>query len=230
MSDILQLTGERAGSRSVLAPSLFAALPETSRAALIAAGRTRRFADGQLVQQRGEDSGGFWLVESGQVSLGQFGADGAFNAVALLGPGDSFGELALLAGRRRVVDAVASGKAELRVIPAAALQRLLVQPADAAALIGALAGQFHEALDLLIAFRRSDGAARLARTLAALAQDQPLPVRLRIGQQALADLVGTSRMTVSAALARLERQGLVRRGYGWIEVLDTAGLVHTSGS
>lgn len=224
MSDILQLTGEPAGSRSVLAPSLFSALPEASRAALIAAGRTRRFADGQLVQHRGEDGGGFWLVERGRISLGQFGADGAFNAVALLGPGDSFGELALLAGRSRVVDAVASGKAELRFVTAAALQRLLAQPTDGAALISALARQFHEALDLLIAFRRSDGAARLARTLAVLSQNRVPPVRLPIGQQELADLVGTSRMTVNTALGRLQRQSLVKRGYGWIEVLDPNGL------
>ncbi|HEX4846909.1 MAG TPA: Crp/Fnr family transcriptional regulator [Novosphingobium sp.] len=219
MSNSLQSSSDPEVLRTVLAPGLLAGFPAEARAELIAAGRTRRVAAGQLIQQRGDPVGTFWLVESGHVRIGQFDPDGAFNAIAVLGPGDSFGELALLAGRRRVVDAVAVGPTRLRAIPAAALHRLArTNPAVASALIEALARQFHEALDLLAAFRRSNGAARLVRTLAVLVQDRPGPVRLALGQQALADLVGTSRMTVSTALASLERQGLIRRGYGWIEV------------
>ena len=61
---------------------------------------------------------GFWLIESGSVAVGQFLPDGDFRGVALLGPGDSWGELAMFADRPRVVDAVARSACKLRHIRA----------------------------------------------------------------------------------------------------------------
>lgn len=215
-------------ARSMLAPTVFDGLPPAAQAALRAAGRRRDFADGQLIQHRGDDGGGFWVIELGRARVGQFDAHGAFNAVVLLGPGDSFGELAVLAGRPRVVDAVAMGPSTLMFVPAAALDRVLVEdPLALRGIVAALAEELQESLDLLMVLRRSHGAERVARTLATLARDRPGPARIGIGQQELADLVGTSRMTVSTILARLEGQGLVKRGYGWIEVLDGPGLRDT---
>jgi len=43
-------------------------------------------------------------------------------------------------------------------------------------------------------------------------------------QQALADLTGTSRMTVNQVLRALEAQGAIRRGYGTIEIIDPVAL------
>lgn len=225
MSEFLHSLIQHAKPPSVLAPSLFGAFPPALQAQLRQAGHLRQFADGQVVQQRGDEEAGYWLIEAGQVRLGQFGPDGAFNAVTLLSVGESFGELALIARRGRVVDVLAIGKAQLRFIPAAVFERLLESdPVAMRSFLEVLAQQFHDALDLLIALRRSSGVARLARTLAVLVRDRPAPIRLTIGQQELADLIGTSRLTVNAALGQLERAALVRRGYGWIEVLDPAGL------
>jgi CRP-like cAMP-binding protein len=48
---------------------------------------------------------------------------------------------------------------------------------------------------------------------------------LETTQAALADTIGVTRVSVANTLAELEREGLVRRGYGAIEIPDVKGLL-----
>ena len=227
MSRTRQLTVTLASpGRSLLAPMLFEALPAALQAKLRAAAPPRRFADGQLIQSRGQAADGFWLIEAGAVSVGQFLPHGEFRGVALLGPGDSYGELAVLSGRPRIVDAVARGAASLRLIRGAAFERLLAaNPGAMRALLGALAAQLQETLDLLAGIRRGTTAARAAGLVANFAGGAGEgPRTVAVTQQEIADLLGVTRATANAALAELEQAGLLRRAYGRIEVPDPARL------
>lgn len=202
---------------------LFDALPVAVRAALRDAAPTRRFGDGQIIQHKGQAAEGFWLIEEGAVSVGQFTAEGDFRGVALLGPGDSYGELAVLSGRPRIVDAVARGEARLRHIGTGAFERALAaDPATMRALLGAMAAQLQETLDLLAGFRRGSNAARAAGLIANLAGGGAGEVM--VTQQEIADLLGVTRATANGALAMLEAKGLIARGYGMIAVPDPARL------
>lgn len=224
----LSASGE---ARSVPGPTLFSGLDPAQQQTLRAAGRRRRFADGQMIQLRGDEARGFWLIEVGEVRIGQFDAHGHFNAIAQLRSGDSHGELAMLADRPRVVDALAAGPVEALWIPATALEALLAaDPGAARRLIAGLARQVQDMIDVVALIRRSRGADRIAQVLAILAADQPEHCRIAITQQALADLTGTSRMTVSQVLGTLEGQGMIRRGYGAIAVLDLPGLRDLGGA
>ena len=78
---------------------LFETLDTALQAHLIKGSTEREFGDGQIIQQRGDVADGFWLIQQGAVTVGQFLPDGEFRAVALLGPGDSYGELAVFSGR-----------------------------------------------------------------------------------------------------------------------------------
>mgnify|MGYP006271902833 CR=1 FL=1 len=62
---------------------------------------------------------------------------------------------------------------------------------------------------------------RVARRVLALAGRAPALV---IMQEQLGALVGATRNAVIRALRDLEEDGLLRRGYGRIEILDRAGL------
>lgn len=217
-------------TRPLSAPTLFGELPAEVRARLRAEAPRRRFADGELIQQRGDESGGFWLIESGQVRLGQFSSGGTFSAVSQLGPGDSFGELALLSGRPRAADGYAVGAADLLWIAAPSYEAALARdPAVMRGLLGALSAEVQEFIDFVSMLQRGDAGARVAHFLANLARDRPLPCRVRMTQQDLAELVGATRVTVGTVLGRLENEGAVRRGYGVIEVLDAARLRRISG-
>ena len=211
--------------RSLSSAMMFSVLAPALQARLRAAAAPRRFADGQLIQQRGDAARGFWLIEEGAVAAGQFRADGEFRQVALLGPGDSYGELALLAGRPRVVDAVARGPALLRHIDGPAFERGLAEdPAAMRALAGAMAAQLQEVLDVMAGIRRGTATMRTAGLLANLCGATEGTQRVAVTQQEIADLLGVTRATANGALRELEEAGLVVRGYRAIELRDVGAL------
>ena len=182
----------------------------------------RQFPDNALIQQRGEKTQGFWLIEQGQVAVGQFLEDGAFRAIAVLGPGDSYGELALLTRRERIVDAVARGPATLRWIDGTRFETALMQDLAAArSIIGALAEELQELIDLLANTRRGTATHRIARFLSRLADGEG---KVRMSQEELAELVGVTRATVNAALRDFEEQGLIARGYREVALMDRAAV------
>lgn len=220
MSNNLQFT-----QRRLSAPMLFSALPDSVQQELRDQSPLRSFDDGQLIQQRGDAPKGFWLIDQGSVAVGQFLRDGEFRGVALLGPGDSWGELAMFAERPRVVDAVARTPCRLHHIAAvqfeAALQR---DPGAMRSLLSALSLQLQEVLDVVAGIRRGSAPARVAGMLLTLSEKAPDPMLLDISQQELGELLGLTRATVNAALRDYQSQGLIRRHYARIEVQDLDGL------
>ncbi|WP_394730511.1 Crp/Fnr family transcriptional regulator [Altererythrobacter sp. GH1-8] len=207
--------------RSLEAPMLIEVLDPALQAHLIRGGRVRSYSNGEIIQQRGEAADGFWLIEEGAVMVGQFMRDGEFRAVALLGAGDSYGELAVFSGRPRIVDAVSRGESKVRFIAAKPfLDALGNYPVATRKLLGALSAQLQDTLAQLAGLRRGTNPERLAGLLATMADRAGQVATVRATQQELAELLGVTRATANAALRELERQGLVRRGYGTIEILD----------
>lgn len=200
---------------------LFSALDSGLKAHLLRISRERTFADGQIIQQRGDAADGFWLIEEGAVRVGQFLPDGEFRAVALLGPGDSYGELAVFSGKPRIVDAVSRGESRLKLIAAKPfLEALGNYPASTRALLGALSEQLQDTLSILAGLRHGTNPARLAGLLATMAGEDSGPASVTITQQELADLLGVTRATANAALRELDKRRLVKRGYGSIAIPD----------
>ena len=205
---------------------LFETLDTALQAHLIKGSTEREFGDGQIIQQRGDVADGFWLIQQGAVTVGQFLPDGEFRAVALLGPGDSYGELAVFSGRPRVVDAVSRGPSRLRLITARSfLQALGNYPASTRALLGALSEQLQDTLNLLAGMRRGTNPARMAELLANLAGSGSGEISIAITQQELADLLGITRATANAALRTLQTERLIKRQYGAINIPSRDRLV-----
>lgn len=204
---------------SLAAPMLFAALSEELQAEARRHAIRREFPEGSIIQQRGDKARGFWLLESGSVAVGQFLPDGEFRAAALLGPGDSWGELAIFANRPRVVDAIARKSSEALFIPAAEFEALLARhPAAMRGLLAALSAQLQEVLDLLAGIRKGSALPRIAGMLANLARNTNDNVSVSLTQHELGELLGLSRATVNAGLREFERKGLLTRRYGQIVI------------
>lgn len=207
--------------RSLMSPMLFSALDPALRVHLLRSAAVREFSDGQIIQQRGDKADGFWLIEEGSVVVGQFLPEGEFRAVAVLGAGDSYGELAVFAGKPRIVDAVSRGNSRVRLIAARPfLEALGNYPASTRALLGALSEQLQDTLSQLAGLRRGTNPQRLAAILANMASDQAPPVSVKVTQQELAELLGVTRATANAALRELQQRRLVQRGYGAILIPD----------
>lgn len=192
-------------------------------ALLVRAGRRCRFDAGMVIQQKGDSGDGFWLIESGNVSVCRFGALGVVKIFDVLGPGDLFGELAHFAGVARQVDIVAETDVAMVRVETAAIDALLeTEPAFARWLLKSLAHQLRSALDRIDGDRTLSAEDRVKRLLKDMvARDGP---ELHITQEALANYVGVSRVTVGAILNRLSREGLIRIGYRKIYVTNPDGL------
>lgn len=211
--------------RSMVAPTLFGGLAAHLREQLRKSAPRRNFSDGAIIQQRGDTSTGFWLIETGRVTVGQFLPDGYFRALAVLGPGDSYGELALFSGLRRVVDAVARGPAGLRWIDGVRFEAVLANdPASMRRMLGALAEELQEMLEIVAGLRRGSASRRISALLLNLAGSDTRRARISIGQNEIAELAGVTRATVNKVLRDLERDGILARGYGLVEILDPAAL------
>ena len=208
--------------RSLVVPMLFDALEPGLKQDLIAASPVRTYRDGQFIQHRGTRADGFWVIDQGLVRVGMYMAEGEFRAVADLGPGDSYGELAVFSQRPRVVDAVSGGVSAVRFIAAAPFLDALAQyPASNRAMLGALAGQLQDTLDHLAGMRQGSNRARLAGLLANLSATGS---EVRVTQQELAEFLGVTRATANAALKSLENEGFIERLYGSVRIVDRQAL------
>jgi CRP/FNR family cyclic AMP-dependent transcriptional regulator len=177
---------------------------------------SRRFAHGQALVHQGAASDCLFLVKSGAVRLAAVLPTGREVVVGVLGPGDVFGESALL-GDPSPVEARAAGSLEVEALPVAALQAVLERsPATATELLRMLASRLHRTAGALEEALAQDVPTRLCRRLCELAARHgvhdahgvrlPLPIT----QEDLGRMIGASRETVNRTLAALMARGLVR--------------------
>lgn len=73
----------------------------------------RAYSDGEAVVREGEVGSGMFVIASGRVRITQSQEDGGEHELAELGPGDFFGEQALLDATPRTASATAVGRCEL---------------------------------------------------------------------------------------------------------------------
>ena len=224
MSNNRHLKRNSGSSRTLLAPTLFGQLPPALQSELRSNALRRTFDTGALIQQVGDGASGFWLIEKGSVQIGVFRADGDFRAVATLGEGDSYGELALMAASTRAVDAIVRSPSELLWIDGGRFETLIFDDsAIMRQLLRAIALEMQELIGYVAGFRGGSSHRRIATVLANAARhaDDPLIV---ITQSEIADLAGVTRATCAKALREFEAEGALRRRYGAVEICDQSLL------
>ncbi|WP_417615710.1 Crp/Fnr family transcriptional regulator [Parasphingorhabdus sp.] len=201
------------------------ALPDNVRRDLLARGQARVFERGQIIQQRGDAARAFWYIESGSVQIGRYGIDGRLILFALLGAGETFGELAFMGEFPRTVDAIAGSDCTLIRIGDSELQSLMdSDPAVTRLLLKTMALTVQQAFNLIEASRNLSVPQRLAQALLQLCGDQADGAAIMVTQQDLADLVGVSRVSVGKALTGLQEAGMVEPGYGCVTIRDGTAL------
>jgi CRP/FNR family cyclic AMP-dependent transcriptional regulator len=194
---------------------LFAELDPEQRQRLLENHRLLTLAaDQQLVLEQ-DESQGIFLLRSGLVKVRCHDLEGEETVLALLGPGEVIGEMAVLnpQGLRTadVVTLTACGVAVLRAGPFAALLRS--DPRLALAL-AQLQSRRLQTLNRRLRLRGEDAGQRLLATLVELARSgspsavatDPIPP---LPQRELASLAGLARETASRSLSHLRRRGLV---------------------
>jgi CRP-like cAMP-binding protein len=190
----------------------------------------RSFPAGVRVFHEGDRSDACYLVRSGDLRVTREHSDGRAIALATLGPGDLFGELAMLDGEARSASVETLSDVELLALPAADMRRLLAErPEISVKLIAALTRRLRETNERVARQSFQTVPSRVAGVLTQLIAEEATAegrqgVTIRMTQADLAQLAGTSRESVSRFLATLERAGVVRVGRGRVTVIEPRRL------
>jgi len=190
----------------------------------------RSFPAGVRVFHEGDRSDACYLVRSGDLRVTRQHSDGRAIALATLGPGDIFGELAMLDGEARSASVETISDSELLALPAADVRRLLAERSEISLkLIGALTRRLRETNERVARQSFQTVPSRVAGVLTQLIAEETAiegrqGVTIRMTQADLAQLAGTSRESVSRFLATLERASVVRVGRGRVTVLEPRRL------
>lgn len=178
-----------------------------------------------------------YLVREGALKVTRANRDERPTILAVVGPGEMLGEMALLDGRERGATVTAITRAHLLELEREVFDRELERdPAIAVALLQDLARRLRRSNDTVSDLAFADVPSRVARTVRHLASkfgtttdEGHLRVEHQLTQEELAQLVGSARETVNKALASLSRRGVIEVRQRAITVIDQDALERLAG-
>ena len=205
---------------------LLARLPEADLKALASRGRVRSHRAGAALFREGDPGDALYVVVEGSVRVAVLSAGGVEATVALLGPGEFVGDLALLDGRPRSASAIAHRATKTLVVRRDDFRRWLAErPRASFALLEALSLRVRRTDEALADLSFLGLPQRLAKRLLALSSGHE---RVRITQAELASMLGVSRESVNKQLNQFARKGWIALGRGSVAVRDRDALADVS--
>jgi len=196
---------------------LFRSLDDEAASSLRSSMSTVRLRRGQALFHEGDSGDKLYIVGDGKVKLGRTSADGRENLLAILGPGQMFGELSLFdPGPRSATVTAVTDSSFFSLSHDDLLRWLDGRPDVARGLLAQLASRLRRANDVVADLVFSDVPGRVAKALLDLADrfgrtsDDGVHVHHDLTQEELAQLVGASRETVNKALADFASRGWLR--------------------
>jgi CRP/FNR family transcriptional regulator len=229
------VAGARAGrdvvDASLRRVSLFAGLDDDSWQSLRTRLKQSSSSRASAIFTEGDPGGELHVILSGKVKISRAAADGRENLLAVLGPGDLFGELSLFNPGPRTATATAITDVQLATFSHDDLRPVIIeQPEVAAELLRALAERLRQTNDAMADLVFTDVPGRVAKALLSLAErfgeTDPDGVRVHhdLTQEELAQLVGASRETVNKALSDFAGRGWLRVDARSVVLLDVERL------
>jgi CRP/FNR family cyclic AMP-dependent transcriptional regulator len=204
---------------------LFAGVPAEDVRRLLSIARRRTFRKGEVVFHRDDLAESLLLVVSGRFAVRITTPLGESALLDVLGPGDVFGELALLlpdARRSATVEALEASET-FSVFRDDFVRLQSEHPGVKDVLLRLLAAQLARASDRIVEAHYAHAEARVRRRLCELAERYATDAGeavVPITQEDLADMAGTSRATVNRVLRDEEKRGVIKLARGRTVVRD----------
>jgi CRP-like cAMP-binding protein len=210
---------------------LFAALDDEAAAALIDTMSPSHLERGDVLFHEGDQGDRLYVIGEGKIKLGRTSVDGRENLLAILGPGEMFGELSLFDPGPRTATATAVAETQLIGLGHESLHSFLSgRPAVASTLLAALARRLRRTNETLADLVFTDVPGRVAKALLDLSNrfgrpaEDGILVAHDLTQEELAQLVGASRETVNKALADFAGRGWIKLEARAVVMLDVERL------
>lgn len=189
---------------------LFADLDDAALERVAADAVERKLRRGDVLFAEGEESSTLYVVTEGRIAIANKSIDGRESVVALMEPGDLFGEMPLFDGLGRSAEGRALEPSTVIEIAYAPVMKLYEDnPNELWAVVKLLAGRLRSMDESLADSVFLDVTGRTAKRLLELAGDSD-EFLLPITQEELAGMVGASRERVNKAIASFVR-------LGWLE-------------
>ena len=211
---------------SVLASTrLFAALPPDAVAEVAGHANQRRLARNDVLFREGDEAGDIYLVTAGRIAIANRSIDGRESLVALMGPGDLFGEMSLFDGLGRSADARALEPSTVVVVPFGPVRTVVeTRPETLWNMLALLAERLRAADEALADTVFLDVPGRTAKRLLELAGTSD-EFQLPITQEELAGMVGASRERVNKAISQFVRLGWLTQSDRRYTIVDREQLM-----
>ncbi len=174
-----------------------------------------------------------YLIRRGAVRLSRVYESGEEITVALLRENSLFGVLSLLTGHRsdRFYHSVAFTRVEMVTAPASSVRQAIeANTSVGLLLLQGLSSRILQTETMIETLTHRDMSSRLASFLLVLCRDFGMPgpqgitIDLRLSHQAIAEAIGSTRVTITRLLGDLRNSGLVEIDRKKITVLDPIAL------
>jgi CRP-like cAMP-binding protein len=189
--------------------------------------KSRTFARGTPIYLPLDETNSVFLLASGRVKICHLTPDGKQSILAFIEPGELFGELALLEVGPRDEYAESAEKSTIVLIPGEVMQQLMESHAGVTLgvtkLIGMRRRRIEQRLKNLLFLSNRD---RLTHLLLELAEQYGtrenggLRLRIQLSHQDLANVIGSTRETVTVVLGEMQQEGILSVGRRRIVILD----------
>ncbi len=174
----------------------------------------RKFKKNNLIIFEDDVGNNLFVIKKGRVKISHISSAGGEAILAILGPGDFFGELSVIDGLGRSASVTSIDDVELIMLLREDFIQILKRvPKIAISLLKELAGRIRKSDSHIRSLSLLDAKGRVASTLIRLAEDigkmqdgkvviEELPL-----QRDLASIAGTSRETISRVIKKFEEEG-----------------------
>jgi CRP-like cAMP-binding protein len=188
----------------------------------------REYQPGEVLFREGESGEVMFVIQSGAVRITK-AVGGEAKSLAVLGPGEFLGEMAILNGKPRTATATVVETTRCLVIEAKTLESMVARNAEIALrLIKKLAKRLDSADTLVEILMHRDPKARvmlaLARHADAFGEPTAEGIRIRTTAEEIAREVGVDRSVADEVMNRLRRLRLVTEEPGAVVVADIGRL------
>ena len=190
--------------------------------------RFRQYAKRDIVLQKGGAGDGLLFLLSGQLQVIDVTEDGRAIGLRMLAPGDFFGEIAVINGSQRTASVVAMSPVLVAFLPApAALHMFSHSPSVANQMLRHLAEKIQRDSEFRSLLSINNTTRRIYTFLVQMKKTQPgqpdvvenLPTH-----QDIANMINTSRETVTRALTTLTQQGIIQKDTHRLIIINPQAL------
>ena len=204
---------------------MFADLSKEDIEAVASACTTRALEKGAMLFREGDKGEGFYIVQSGAISVFKLTPDGREQIICVFRPPESFAEATLATVEVYPANAIALEPSQLIVVRRAEFRELIRQkPELSLQMLGSMSLHLKHLVQTLQDYKGRQIEGRLVDWLLRHAPAGAADFTLPVTKKNLAGQLGVTSETLSRTFARFREEGLIRVEGPRIHLLNVTGL------